>query len=178
MRVGSGRQHALLLGALLLQHLARRAAAQGYGYGIGKSTVSCSDPDAALSWMLANLPSLREAYRADGCTDDTHCTCGVVGRVYTEPLRNRNVQMGSAAASSGGAHFGLHTVAVTSGERPSGAMGVAELEAHYAAKLAATPPGGYDAFMDFSTGFWVSDLDPCVAGVNMMPHLLWLWSRV
>lgn len=48
--------------------------------------------------------------------------------------------------------FGLHTVQITEGSREHGALSVGDVEACVSAKVDAVAPGGYDAFLDFSTG--------------------------
>jgi hypothetical protein len=50
--------------------------------------------------------------------------------------------------------FGVHTVQLTAaGQRAHGLLSVADAEACVSAKVEAIEPGGYDAFLDFSTGY-------------------------
>ena len=57
--------------------------------------------------------------------------------------------------------FGLHAVHVNaSSARPYGAMSNEQVEDALTAKLdAVRATGAYDAFLDFTTGFWVASLD-------------------
>lgn len=48
--------------------------------------------------------------------------------------------------------FGVHTVEITEGSREHGGLSVRDVEACVSAKVEAVAPGGYDAFLDFSTG--------------------------
>ena len=61
--------------------------------------------------------------------------------------------------------FGLHAVHVNgSSARPFGERSNADVEASLTAKLdAVLKGGGYDAFLDFTTGFWVASLDAYAA---------------
>jgi len=122
--------------------------------------IMCKDADANLEWLLANLPCAQDTYGP--CTDNEYCTCGVLGRVVVD------------APPAQGKGFGIHTVEKTGGVRQSGNLSIADAEACLTAKLAEVEPGGYDAFMDFSTGFWTANLDPYIEsftakGVKIFP---------
>eukprot|EP00935_MAST-01C_sp_MAST-1C-sp1_P000645 g645.t1 len=67
-----------------------------------------------------------------------------------------------AGASSGfTTGFGIHAVHVTNGTRPFGAMSNLQVEKALDAKFEALyAGGGYDAFLDFTSGHWVASLDP------------------
>jgi hypothetical protein len=67
---------------------------------------------------------------------------------------------GDASGFSPG--FGLHTVHVNNSvNRPYGRLSNKDVEEALDGKLAAVYAGGaYDAFLDFTSGHWVSSLDP------------------
>ena len=135
----------------LLLLVAIPTAAQQYGRGVGKTTHTTSDADGALQFMLEHLPTTQDPYGP--CDDDEYCTCGVLGRVTCD----------TSSSSSGGKGFGIHTVQLNArSTRPSCNLSAAEIEGNMTAALRATPQGSYDAFMDYNTGFWVSNLDPYI----------------
>ena len=142
------------------------AEAQEYFSGVGKTTHLVSDAPAALSWLLQHMPS---SHDTDGlqCTvqpgtfNESFCPCGQAGRVELECPECPDWQLG----------FGVHTISYNSSAphivkptpRPIGKTGIATIERHVTRKLqAAAASSGYDALLDFSTGLWVSSLDPFV----------------
>lgn len=139
------------------------ADGQFYAKGLGKTTHSASDADANLKWMLKYLPTTQDPYGP--CTNNEYCKCGVLGRTVLDVA-------GSSGGSGGGKGFGLHTVEITSGDRPHGSMTAKEAEKEFTKKIAAIPEGGYDAFLDFNTGLWTTNLDPYIEALTADGHKL------
>ena len=149
----------LVAHALLLLAALEPVSSQSYATGIGKATHCVSNASATLRWMLQHLPVAQDDAGFD-CAPlppfpgPFGCACGQIGRVeLTRPPGRR------------GLGFGLHTVATNSSvsERPMGPLPIAEIEGHVRRKLrSAAATGGYDALLDFSSGFWVQDLDPYI----------------
>jgi len=136
-------------------------AGQFYGKGLGKTTHSASNADANLEWMLEYLPCTQDPYGP--CSDNEHCTCGVLGRTVIDS---------SAVSHSGTAKgFGIHTVEITK-SRPDCGKTAAQVEAEFTSKFNAIPEGGYDAMLDFNTGFWTSNLDPYISSLSKSHKLI------
>ena len=146
---------------------------QMYASGIGKATHLVSDAPSALSFFTKFLPVSHDTAglhckSQPGPFNETFCPCGQAGRVelwcpgcvgIPQPWGN------------GSAGFGLHTISYNASApgiikptpRPIGNISIKTIEEHVTRKFrAAASAGGYDAFLDFSTGLWVSDLDPFV----------------
>jgi hypothetical protein len=139
-------------------------ASQFYGTGLGKTTHSCSDADANLKWMMKYLPVWQDPYGP--CTNNEYCKCGVLGRVVL------NTPGGTSSSGPGAKGFGIHTVQINDGARPHGSMTAVQVERMYTEKFAAISPGGYDAFLDFNTGLWTSNLDTYIDAFTKDNHTI------
>ena len=135
---------------------------QHYGHGVGKNTHTTSNADQALRWYLRHLPTTQDNYAP--CEEDEYCTCGTLGRVVCNTSHPNGDEENFSGSGKG---FGIHTVELNDlSSRPSCNLTAAQIESIMTAKLASTPQGSYDSFMDFSTGFWVSNLDPYISAFS------------
>eukprot|EP00937_MAST-01D_sp_MAST-1D-sp2_P002565 g2565.t1 len=160
--------------SVMLCLIAAGAQAQMYSSGIGKATHLVSDAPAALSWFTHHLPVSHDTAglhctAQPGDFNETFCPCGQAGRVSLWCIECPPCAGCQPWGKQGG--FGLHTLSydpaaphiVRPPPRPIDAGGIGAIEAQVTRKLrAAAATGGYDALLDFSTGFWVGDLDPYV----------------
>eukprot|EP00937_MAST-01D_sp_MAST-1D-sp2_P004580 g4580.t1 len=127
-------------------------------YTVGAAAVGAN---ATGSSTAASTPAACCA----ACAADADCT----GATYTA---------GASAGFTQG--FGLHAVHVLpSSPRPAGSTTNRDVEAVLDAKLAAVHAGGgYDAFLDFTSGHWVSSLDPYTTTFDAVgiPYVLLQWN--
>lgn len=144
--------------------------AQNPGNGISKQTYAVTDPQAAFTWFAQYLPI--------HCSDplpmcnSTDAQCGQKGRSNLCSESSTDTCEGSTFAT-----FMFHMVNTSA--RPSGMLAsVADVEAHFDEKMkAAFAAKKYDAFMDFSVAFAVSDMDIFLAKfkADSVPYLLLSW---
>lgn len=152
--------------ALLVAWRVHHGAAQTYQSGIGKSTHCVSDALRVGSWFREHM-SLEPILDGLDCPGGV-CACGAVGRVQLDPTPLQRAIITDSSWTSRslgpGTGYGLHAVTTSSkSERLAGELSIQEVEHHMTRKiLAVSSTGGYDAFLDLNTGFWVEDLDPFV----------------